>query len=601
MKKYDFFQAALEADQKEQQQLEAQNRKFMTGRLVLFLALLLAAAASWDYRSIPLYVLSFLLLGSFIFLLRRHSQLRGQQTRLRNHTAVLQEYLARCTGQWHNFQDTGERYFSETVPQSLDLNLFGPDSLYQYLCTARTKAGCDLLAAVLSPLPSAANGEIRQRQQSVRELMKRPELMLDLLSVSRQLPAGHDTAPLLLALQTETAAYPRQLCRLTRLLPVLSCLSAALCLPGLLPISLPLTLFTLQFMLFLLGFARSSAILTPLLQLHQELACYARLTALLSRTSFASDKLQQGCRTLQDLHIAELLQELSRISEYADVRRNIFFAFLANTFLLLDFRYAGRFLGWRSQAALQLPKGLAVWSEIEMLMSLAVLGQTRETVTFPTLLQGEHPRLEAGELSHPLLPETQAVPNTMSCTAGTCIITGSNMSGKTTWLRTLAISTVLAWAGAPVCAESLQLTRLSVFTSIRVTDDITRGLSTFYAELLRIKHMIDFGKKKTPMLICIDEIFKGTNAADRILGAQETLRHLTNEWSITLVSTHDFELCDLEVPGSIPICNYHFEEHYEEDKLLFDYKLKPGRCQTTNARYLLRMAGILTESAASGS
>ena len=188
MKKYDFFQAALEADQKEQQQLEAQNRKFMTGRLVLFLALLLAAAASWDYRSIPLYVLSFLLLGSFIFLLRRHSQLRGQQTRLRNHTAVLQEYLARCTGQWHNFQDTGERYFSETVPQSLDLNLFGPDSLYQYLCTARTKAGCDLLAAVLSPLPSAANGEIRQRQQSVRELMKRPELMLELLSVSRQRP-----------------------------------------------------------------------------------------------------------------------------------------------------------------------------------------------------------------------------------------------------------------------------------------------------------------------------------------------------------------------------------------------------------------------------
>ena len=150
-------------------------------------------------------------------------------------------------------------------------------------------------------------------------------------------------------------------------------------------------------------------------------------------------------------------------------------------------------------------------------------------------------------------------------------------------------------SGAPVCAGSFQLTPLCVFTSIRVTDDITRGLSTFYAELLRIKSMMDFSKKKTPMLICIDEIFKGTNSADRIIGAREAIRHLTNRWCITLVSTHDFELCELQSPNDTPVENYHFEEHYEDDKILFDYTLKAGRCQTTNAKYLLRMAGILKD------
>ena len=105
--------------------------------------------------------------------------------------------------------------------------------------------------------------------------------------------------------------------------------------------------------------------------------------------------------------------------------------------------------------------------------------------------------------------------------------------------------------------------------------------------------MVEFSREKMPMLICIDEIFKGTNSADRIIGAREAINRLTNPWSITMVSTHDFELCELQSPNDTPVCNYHFAEHYEGDKILFDYKIKPGRCQTTNARYLLKMAGIM--------
>ena len=166
------------------------------------------------------------------------------------------------------------------------------------------------------------------------------------------------------------------------------------------------------------------------------------------------------------------------------------------------------------------------------------------------------------------------------------------MSGKTTYLRTVASACVLAYAGAPVPGERFRLSPLYLFTSIRVTDDAAHGLSTFYAEILRIKSMMAFKEKEKPMLIVIDEIFKGTNSADRLIGAREAISRLTGERFITLVSTHDFELCDIESTAA-PITNWHFEENYEGDKIAFDYKIKEGRCTTRNAQYLLKMAGIM--------
>ena len=159
-------------------------------------------------------------------------------------------------------------------------------------------------------------------------------------------------------------------------------------------------------------------------------------------------------------------------------------------------------------------------------------------------------------------------------------------------MRVLGSNMVLAYAGAPVCAKSFALTPMAVYTSIQIQDDLAGGISTFYAELLRIKKMMAYSRKGRPMLILIDEIFRGTNS-DRIVGAREAIRRLTLPHAITIVTTHDFELCDLGKEG-IPIRNAHFEEHYEGDKILFDFKIREGRCRTTNAQYLLRMAGILT-------
>ena len=173
------------------------------------------------------------------------------------------------------------------------------------------------------------------------------------------------------------------------------------------------------------------------------------------------------------------------------------------------------------------------------------------------------------------------------------------MSGKTTYMRTIAINMVLAYVGAGVCAKSFSVPKMKLFTSMRIRDDVSGGISTFYAEILRIKEMSEYilstknDKEAVPALCLIDEIFKGTNSADRIVGASEALKKLSGGDSLVIVTTHDFELCDLTTQDGTPASNYHFEEYYQNGELKFDYKLKNGKCTTRNAMALLEMAGLV--------
>jgi len=196
------------------------------------------------------------------------------------------------------------------------------------------------------------------------------------------------------------------------------------------------------------------------------------------------------------------------------------------------------------------------------------------------------------EMGHPLLTGQQRVTNNFRIEKQIAVITGSNMSGKTTLLRTIGVNLVLAYAGAPVCARKFDCSILEIYTSMRISDDLNSGISTFYAELLRIRMIIDFSKNKQDMIFLIDEVFRGTNSRDRVSGARNVLLNLNKDWIIGLISTHDYELCKLQNEISGRIVNFHFIEHYTEDEIKFDYLLKPGACTISNARYLMKMAGI---------
>ena len=226
-------------------------------------------------------------------------------------------------------------------------------------------------------------------------------------------------------------------------------------------------------------------------------------------------------------------------------------------------------------------------------MSFAVLGIVRETnwADINTDINNKI-KLNAEELFHPLIQPAKVVSNNANLSGGITIITGSNMSGKTTYLRNLAINLALAYMGAPICGKSLSANYMKIFTSMRVTDDVAGGISTFYAEILRIKAMADYKANNEPMICLIDEIFKGTNSADRIVGAKEAITRLAGDKCMTIVSTHDFELCEIEDYQGQKAVNFHFEEYYNDNELKFDYKIKDGRCVTTNARAILRMAGF---------
>ncbi len=588
--KQDFYTNLQAEKQHHRETAEKQSARYTLYRTICFFAVVFACAGAYD-RLAGAGILAVLLLFLFIGLVRQHNKLKKQLQLTQNALAVITEYLSRFNGKWQELGDKGAGFLSKNRPQDIDLHIFGQASLYQYLCCCRTALGRHKLAKALTVTPPQS-AAITQRQKAVAELIERQRLCVELLALSRRLPAGHDTTTLIAEITSErphSISYVLQ--RTAWLLPLLTLSSCGLALAGLLNWQIPGLLALLQFALAMMFHRQNQAILAPLMSINQELHAYQDLFIHMGDTNFTNKSLQKIADSLSR-DAAPALQKLAQLADHVNLCRNLFFFAFGNALLLWDCHCAARFGRWQDNAAQNLQNWLDCWAEMELYISLAMVGQTRENYTFPKLLAGA-PALKAECLGSLLLDEKKTVPNDTTMTSETRIITGSNMSGKTTYMRTLASSLVLAYAGAPVCAKAFACSPMHIFTSIQVHDDQSQGISTFYAELLRIKQMVDFSKKQQPMFIAIDEIFKGTNSADRIIGAQEAIKRLTRPYAITLVSTHDFELCDLQSPNEIPVTNYHFAEYYEDNKIKFDYKIKNGRCQTTNAQYLLKMAGIL--------
>ena len=588
--KQDFYTNLQKEKQHQLAADERQTSRYMLYRTLCFFALVFACAAAYDGLKAA-GIAAFLLLFLFGGLIRQHNRLKKQLRLTQNTLAVTGEYLSRFNSKWQSLADKGEDFLSRNRPQDIDLHIFGKASLYQYLCCCRTALGRHKLARALSVVPPDTKA-VRQRQKAAAELIERQRLCVELLALSRGLPAGHDTTALIQEITADRQHHISHTLQKTAwLLPLLTLSSLGLAAADWVDFFLPGMLVLLQFALAIFFHRQNQVILAPLTAIHQELHAYQTLFIRLGETNFTSQSLQKIATALaQDA--APALQQLARLTDHVNLCRNLFFFVLGNALLLWDCHCAARFNRWQDNAAQNLAGWLDMWAEIELFISLAMPGHTRERYTFPQFLDAS-PQITATGLTSLLLPADKAVPNDTAMQAETRIITGSNMSGKTTYMRTLASSLVLAYAGAPVCAQFFACTPMHIFTSIQVHDDQSQGISTFYAELLRIKQMVDFSKKKQPMFIAIDEIFKGTNSADRIIGAREAISRLTRPYAITLVSTHDFELCDLSSPNEIPVTNYHFAEYYEDNKIKFDYKIKNGRCQTTNAQYLLKMAGIL--------
>lgn len=508
--------------------------------------------------------------------------------------SINQRHISRVTGQWTDFSDTGEEYTDLNHPYSSDLDIVGQKSLFQYLNTTHSWYGRQAFAHDLLDA-GYSKGEITERQQACRELSRNRTLADELEYCFSRIGIDASTPDLVNELEDDRPFMKNRPIRLLLLYTPL----VLFCITGLTVIFQWTRLFYPLLVLYTIQALAGSALipaagkyLKALRRIPYKLSVYGNVIDKLNQAEFTSPVLKQIRADLctADESAAKAIRELSKIAGKADVRSNPILSLILNIFLLWDLECAFSFSDWKAEYAPHCRRWFTSLGALESLGCFATLLKVCDLTCFPAIAGPDG--MTAGELGHPLLPPAERVTNSLRLADGIMIISGSNMSGKTTFLRTAGINMVLARAGGPVCAKEMTCRIMLPYTSMRIADDLNEGISTFYAELKRIKQILEASRRDRHTLFLIDEIFRGTNSVDRLTGAREVIVKLNQIGATGMISTHDLELCELEQAGS-RIKNYNFAEHYREGQILFDYKLQPGKSQTTNARYLMEMVGIL--------
>jgi hypothetical protein len=352
-------------------------------------------------------------------------------------------------------------------------------------------------------------------------------------------------------------------------------------------------LLSLQGLIWLGGLLKTSKYLGSTAGMPYKLSFFSDIIQLMQNRSFKSVKLISFQKKLcsSGLSAFRAFNELGKISDRINIRSNGILLFLFNVLFLWDYGCALMLEKWKMKYADMSEQWFMILGELESLMSFAIMPHICANTCLPEILK-EGKMIKAENLGHPLLPNETRVNNDMNLNDSIFIISGSNMSGKTTFLRTVGINLVLAQAGGFVCADSMAFTPFSIITSMRISDDLNEGVSTYYAELKRIKKIIELAKDDRNMIFLIDEIFKGTNSVDRLIGARTVIEKLDLLGAIGLITTHDLALCEL-ANEHLRVLNYSFSEQFSDNTISFDYLLRQGRSTSTNAKFLMKMVGII--------
>lgn len=523
-----------------------------------------------------------------------HAILNARIERSKSIIEINLRHLDRLTGKWAEFSDTGEEFIDSEHSYGCDLDIVGKESLFQFLNTTHTWHGRrafadDLLNAEYSKL------KIIQRQEAVKELAQDDEFADELEYRFSKIGSDPAAEVLLQELQDDRLFIKNRSLRAL----LIYCPFFTILLVGLAVILhwkqlyLPSVIFlALQTLVWILGVPATYKYIRRVSHLPFKLNAYKGVLELVNVAEFTAHELNeiQSNLTIFDISAARAIKELAKIADKVSVRSTPIVYYILNAFLLWDYRCVLMLDDWKKKYAPHCEKWFLALGELESLLCFATMEKVCSHTCFPDISDARG--VEATELGHPLIPDSVRVTNQILLSDNIVIISGSNMSGKTTYLRTVGINIVLARAGGPVCAREMTCSNLHIVTSMRITDDLNEGVSTFYAELKRVKGILDSSKGDRNTLFLIDEIFRGTNSVDRLSGARTIITKLNDLESIGIVTTHDLDLCELE--QEIPrIQNYSFSEHYENERICFDYKIKHGKSKTTNASYLMELVGII--------
>lgn len=542
--------------------------------------------------------------GLFVVLGKLHDVAFTRVRRLRASVRFYEQGLARLDEKWRTFTDDGRDLAEALGPRAIyaeDLDLFGPASLFQLLTRASTARGRRTLAEWL--VTPADRAELEARQAAVVELAPKLDVREELVRAA----AGEDLATLedakLLAWAESGQRLPNEglLFVLGAVQPILLAAATAavflLGAPGVvLVVAVVLHLVTIFATRNVVN-ARADTLSGP----DRALDRYASLIAAVEAASLESPR----TRALKERLVSSTggarsasaqIQRLHGLVNLLDARLNPFFALTVGPALMWDLNLVLRAERFRAATGPKLRGWLEALGELEALASFAALLHERPDYTMPKLVDGAGV-FRAEGLTHPLIDRRKVVANDLELggPGSVLLLSGSNMSGKSTLLRAVGLATVLTRAGAPVAARALDAGLVTLETSVRIVDSLAAGTSHFYAELKRLKHIVDSARtpKGAPVLYLLDEVLHGTNSRERYIGAVSVIRWLSEQGAIGIVTTHDLALARVErelPPGRVS--NRHFGDDVVGDEIRFDYTLKPGQVASTNALRLMRAVGI---------
>ncbi len=589
-----FYKKRLEELNEQLKKLKQRKSSFAWLRLGAVIAIIAAFYFLWALGIGYVITATILLLLIFIQLIKADLKNQSKIEHTNKLININENELQFLAGNYFVFED-GAKHIPKEHAYANDLDIFGRASLFQYLNRTKSEPGSQQLADYLkSP---ASIPEISERQKAIKELSTKTLWIQDLQANGEKNKITFSTKNRLEKWMKEPDIFSKfkPWKWLRYLLPAIILTILTLYIFD----EVGNTIFYLSLLIFAVIAYQVNKYVAPvheqLSKVADELSTLSASISLIEKEKFESPLLQQWQSVFieQDKRASDDIFKMKKILDKLDLRYNLVLSLPLNLLLLWNLQQVLDLEKWKDTAQKNFNLWFQALANFEALNSFGIVCFNHPEWVFPTI-KSEYFSIQGKEIGHPLIPLEKRINNFIDIpgNAELMLVTGSNMAGKSTYLRSIGVNIVLAMAGAPVCAQSFTVSHVQLISSMRITDNLEESTSTFYAELKKLKTIIDKVNAGEKVFIVLDEILRGTNSLDRHTGSKALIKQLIHKKAAAIIATHDLELATLKEDFSKNILNYHFDVQVSNDELYFDYRLKPGVCNSLNASILMKKIGI---------
>jgi len=589
----EFYHSKQETFNSKLKTVSRKIRLFAWYRLAAFI-LIFVPVAIWGWNGWLTVLPSLFFLVLFFVLVKKNVQFERQKKKFEALKKITEDELLALKHQFSHFE-SGQEFLNPAHFNSYDLDLFGEGSVFQFINRTSTLSGKQRLAEWLQS-PPLNKTEIEQRQEAVRELSALPNWRLHFLA------NGHlfiETSEL----NEEIKRWSETKLELNRpaavrtsviVIPLLTILATVPAFMGISNLWIALMVF-IQWGILWFSRKRVAQYFEFFGRKSELLGKYMQLLEFIEEREFQSPfLLELQKKVWKPDKASHIFLQLKKLVGHFEYRQNIVINLVFNSLFLWDVRCVYKLWNWHRHNRKKLAAWLEVIAEKDALISLANLAYNHPEFVYPKIHDGGF-TLQAKQLGHPLLAAGKRVNNDFSINGWgkVLIVTGANMAGKSTFLRTVGVNLILGHTGAPVCAETLVFSPVKVYTNMRTTDSLLKDESYFFAELKRIKTVLDRLENGEKIFVILDEMLKGTNSVDKLNGSRELIRKLLELKAVALIATHDLKISEMEEEYPQMVFNKCFEIKLENDDMVFDYLLTNGVTKTMNATFLMKKMGII--------